>query len=568
MMNKTEVLLGIWDGHDAGVVFLQGRKILFAANEERFTRRKLDIGFPKLAIQFGLDYLNLKAEDLQTVAYTTTDPAKTLTRLVPQLKEKYYKIRRKKQYPNSLTTLQKSFKYFYTEFAPNPVSDWVSNIHIRYKLKQLGIRPRVLHSVDHHLAHATGAYAASAFEDALIISLDGIGDGLSGLVVSAKKGKFRQLHKQSGRHSLGIFFEHVTNLSNMRELEDEGKVMALADFSIPIKNADNPLMDFFTVKNGVIRAKYSSAKMYKVLKKILWKYPFEQFAYIAQKTLEQHGLEYVKYWVKKSKQRNIILVGGLAANIKLNQKILELDEVDDIFVFPHMGDGGLALGAAAAISKARYNSHKIDFKDCFLGPAYSDKEVEHAIKKTHLPYQQVNPAKEGAKLVARGEILFWFQGEMEYGPRALGHRSILTLPGSIEVKDKLNLKVKKRVWYQPFCPSMLLKSAKKVLKEIKGTPNEFMTCGYWVKQKFQPQLAAVINIDGSCRPQIVQSHNKIYYEFLKELEKKTGLGVVLNTSFNLHGEPIVHTPEDALRVFELSDVNYIILNNYLVTKKK
>lgn len=566
IMNKADVILGIWDGHDAGIAFLQGKKILFASNEERYTRRKLDIGFPKESIKAGLAYLGLNPQDIKLVSYSTTDPAKTLTRWVPQLKERYYKIRRKKQFPSRLTDMQKRFKYFYTEFAPNNLSKRLSDSNIRRNLKKLGIFPQELVSVDHHTGHVYGAYACAPFEDALVISLDGIGDGLSGLIASVKKGKYTILHEQSGKRSFGIFFEHVTNLSNMRELEDEGKVMALADFSIPIRPEDNPLMDYFKIVDGEVKTKYSSGKMYKELKKVLWKYPFEQFAYLAQKTLEFHALEFAKYWIKKSKQKNIILVGGIAANIKLNQKILELTEVSDIFVFPHMGDGGLALGTAAYLLNSHYKIQKLDFHDCFLGPTYSDTEVEAAIVKKKFEYKKVNPAKTGARLIAQGEILFWFQDGMEYGPRALGHRSILTLPGSVEIKDKLNLKIKKRVWYQPFCPSMLLSSARKVLKDIKGTPNEFMTCGYWVKEKYRDSLNAVINIDGSCRPQIVLRHNKVYFDLLSELKKLTGLGVVLNTSYNLHGEPIVNTPDDALRVFELSDVQYIILNNYLVTK--
>lgn len=573
-MKKHDIVLGIWDGHDAGAAFLQGQKILFAANEERFTRRKLDIGFPKESIAAGLQFLQLKPEDIQTVAYSTTDPAKTLTRLIPQLKERYYKVRRKKVFPSNVTSIQKQFKYFFTELEPNVVSKWLSNVHIKSQLSKLGIHPEEIHAADHHTAHAYGAYMCSPFDNAVVISLDGIGDGLSGLVISVKNNKYSVLHKQSGKHSLGIFFEHVTNLLNMRELEDEGKVMALADFSIPIDDQDNPLIEFFSLHRGELRAKHSSRKMYFELKKILWKYPFERFAYMAQKTLEKYALEYITYWAhtykkkaSKSEKINIVLTGGLAANIKLNQKVLELDETHDIFIFPHMGDGGLALGAGAYVQNVTSKVKKLQFTDCFLGTDFTETAIEKALKKSALSFKKVNPAREGARIIKQEEILFWFQTRMEYGPRALGHRSILTLPGSEDIKNKLNLKIKKRVWYQPFCPSMLESTAREVLAKVKGTPNEFMTCGYWVKKHYQDNLKAVINIDGSCRPQIVLEHNKIYYDLLSEIEKITGLGVVLNTSFNLHGEPIVNTPEDALRVFDLSEVKYMIMNDYLVSKK-
>jgi carbamoyltransferase len=567
-MNKDKLILGIWDAHDAGVAFFNGSKILFAANEERFTRRKLELLFPVESIKKGLDYLHISPSDIKIVAFSTTDPAKVLTRMMPSLSKRYYLIRRKKVFPSAFSSFQKSFKYFYTEFKPNSISKKLSRKLITKKLGTLGIFPKTLIDVDHHTAHAYGAYMASSFKNCLIVTLDGIGDGLSGTVWKAKNGNLDLLYKQSGKHSLGIFYEHVTNLLNMRELEDEGKVMALADYSIPIPDKDNPLLSFFKIKDGVLRSKYSANRMYKELRKVLWKYPFEQFAYLAQKTLEHYALEFFKYWLKKTGMKNVVFAGGTASNIKLNNKIMLLPEVDDLFVFPHMGDGGLAFGSACFAENKLFGIKKVDFKDCFLGPSFIEKDITKALEKYSLSFQKIDPVKKGAQLIANGNIVLWVQGSMEYGPRALGHRSILTLPDSMKVKDELNLKIKKRVWYQPFCPSMLLSDAKKVFKDMKGTPNEFMTGGYFLKEKYIENLKGVMNIDGSCRPQIVLGHNSIYYNLLKELKKRTGWGIVLNTSFNLHGEPIVNTPEEALEVFVKSDVPYIIINNFLISKKE
>lgn len=561
------LILGIWDIHDSGAAILDGQNILYAANEERFTRRKLEIAFPTNSILKGLAYLKLKPRDIKCVAFTTSDPAKTLQRIFPSLKERYYKIRRKKVYPSPLTKFQDRFKYFFTEFKPNFISRSLSEIIIRRKLAGIGISPNKIMNVDHHLSHAYGAYMASPFTKCLAITLDGLGDGLSGTVSKAKDGKIELIHKQSAKHSLGIFYEHATSLLNMRRLEDEGKVMALVDFSLPIKTSDNPLIDFFSFDKGRIISKYSNQRMLKKLQRVFWQHPLERFAYLTQKTLEYYALKFVRYWVEKTDLHNVVFAGGIAANIKLNHRILELDEVKDLFIFPHMGDGGLAFGAAAYAANKDWRIKKLNFKDCFLGPNYSDEEIEAVLESQGLSYQKVNPAVKGAQLIKKREILLWFQGRMEFGPRALGHRSILALPDSQEVKDDLNLKIKKRVWYQPFCPSMLLEDARRVFEQVKGTPNEFMTCGYFVKKKYRENLKGVINVDGSCRPQIALKHNRIYYDLLKELKKRTGYGIVLNTSFNLHGEPIVNTPKDALEVFKKSDVNYIILGNYLVPKK-
>lgn len=565
-MNKNDIILGIWDGHDSGAAFVYKDKILFAANEERFTRRKLEIKFPYNSIRSGLDTLNLSPSDIKYVAYSTTDPAKTLTRTFPFLKENYYKIRRKKVYPNIFTGFSKKFKYFFTQLNPNFLTRKISNLLIRKRLQKMDIKPEKIFVVDHHQSHIFAAGLCSRFNKCLVITLDGIGDGLSGIVSSFKGGKFTTLHKQSGRHSVGIFFEHVTNLLNMRELEDEGKVMALADFSLPLDK--NPLKKLFKVKKGKIICKYSSLKLYRELEKVLWKYPLEQFAYLAQNTLEDVVLKYISYWLDETNFKKIALAGGVFANIKLNQKILQNKKVKDIFVFPHMGDGGLAIGSAIYASKKISALESVVFKNCFLGPTRSKSQIKNSLKFSEFKYEKVDPVKTAAKLIADGEIIFWYQDEMEYGPRALGHRSILCLPNDRKLKDKLNLSVKKRVWYQPFCPSMLLADAKEIFTNLKGSPNEHMTCGYMVKSSRKKDMIAVINVDNSCRPQIVTKDTGKYFHLLKELKRQTGLGVVLNTSFNIHGQPIVNTEKEALEVLrETKDVKYLIINKLLIQKK-
>jgi carbamoyltransferase len=370
-----------------------------------------------------------------------------------------------------------------------------------------------------------------------------------------------------GKSSLGIFFEHVTNLMNMRELEDEGKVMALANFAYPVPDEQNPILDLVHIEGTSIALRYSSLETFNQLKDILWHYPSEQFCYMAQRTLELRIVELIRKAVAGYGLSKVVLSGGVASNIKANQLIRNLPEIEDIFVFPAMGDGGLALGAAAW---ANWNDHDIchyDLSDLYFGPQYEDREIQDVLARSDLRYTpEKDIVEKAAELISKGEILFWFQGRMELGPRALGARSILALPNSVGIKDMLNLKLKKRVWYQPFCPSMLAPDAKKVLEDFaKGHPDRFMTCGYTVKERFRRNLAGVINVDGTCRPQIINNHNALYSRLLQEVKKRTGFGIVLNTSLNIHGEPLVCSPDDAVKALHDSGCKYMAIGNFLVT---
>ncbi|MBW8003178.1 MAG: hypothetical protein FVQ80_14355 [Planctomycetes bacterium] len=564
-------ILGIWDGHDSGVTLLKDDEVLFSINEERLSRRKLDISFPEKSIEYSLNYLGLKKEDISVIAVSTTEFAKTLWRMFPFLKENYYLIRRKKKGYSSFNAFKKKLKYKITELQLDPLSKWISRLIIKNKLKQLGFKNFKLVIYDHHLCHAISSAFISGFDKALVITIDGIGDALSGTISKLENGKLERIKAISGKNSFGIFFEHVTNLMNMRELEDEGKVMALANYALPIEDDKNPLLDFFTIDGLDVKAKYSSLKTYNELKKILWVYPSEQFAYMAQRTLEIKITELVRNAVKETGFKKICLTGGTCSNIKVNMLIKNLPEVEDVYVFSHMGDGGLSMGSAMFANYELNGISEYDFKDVYLGPKFSNDYIKAVLEKDksgNISYEYIEDIeKKVAKLFFEENIVLWFQGEMEYGPRSLGNRSILAPPHSEEIKNALNLIQKKRVWYQPFCPSMLLDDAKEILEDLKGTPNAYMTMGYMVKKEKQKLVKGVINIDGSCRPQIITDYNSKFARLLLEYKKLSGVGILLNTSFNLHGEPLICSPEDALNTFSRTPAKYLVLENYLVTKK-
>ncbi len=563
-------ILGIWDGHDAGAALLKSDRILFAINEERLTRRKLEVAFPLLSIRACLAHAGMHADDVREVALSTTDPAKTLTRLAPRLKEEYYLIRRRKRRPGPLDPLKKGFKYRFTELGPNLLSRRLTRLHVLKQLKEEGFRRFNLSLLNHHRCHGEAAALWSGFERCLVLTLDGVGDGQSGSLWRFNHKGLHLLKEFPAHISLGIFFEHVTNLMNMRELEDEGKVMALANYAYPIPDHENPLMNLIEVNGLKLVSSFSATSMHRELKKILWQYPSEQFAYMAQRVLEKRILTLIRNALDATGERDVALSGGVFSNIKLNMKIEQLPETGNVSVFPHMGDGGLALGAAMAVNRRKFGITGYRVKDISFGPSFSDAGIGDSLKRWRFPHTtHEDIADRAARILLKGEIILWFQGRMEIGPRALGNRSILARPDKTEIKDRLNLVLKKRVWYQPFCPSMLEDDAHALLylegRQIRN--NRFMTTAFGVREEYQRLMAGVTNIDGTCRPQFVGDENPLYRDLLLNVKKELGMGVLLNTSFNIHGEPIVCTPDDALDMFNRTEVKYLFLGNHLVTKE-
>lgn len=558
-------ILGVWDGHDSGAAIIKDDRVLVALNEERLTRRKLEIRFPVHSIQGCLNYLGLSPSHVPHIAVSTYDFSKTLTRIFPHLKEDYYFLRRRKKSPGRTGGLKKALKCALTEWGPNVLSKGVSASVLKSLFTRLGFRDSQFHLVDHHLCHAAAAAFCSGFKDCLVITMDGVGDGLSATLSSFTHGKILKRASISGKHSLGIFFEHVTNLLNMRELEDEGKVMALAQYAYPVPDPENPLLDLIRVDGLDVLCEYPSLQMRQRLKEILFRYPSEQFAHMAQRTLEVKILELARNGISATSHHCVTLAGGVFSNIRVNRLIRTLPEVEQCFVFPHMGDGGLAAGAALSVNNQLFGRHCCCLEDAFLGPEYSDAELKAALNAGGLNYERRDDIEERtAKIISQGHIVFWFQGRMEYGPRALGHRSILALPNSKKIKDTLNLKLKMRVWYQPFCPTMLEEDAKICLEDY--APNPFMTMGHMVREDKRDDLEGVTGVDGSCRPQIIKTDGSRYGKLLAGVKKITGRGVILNTSFNIHGEPMVCSPADAVDTFKRAKGEYLAMGDYLVSK--
>ena len=561
-------VLGIWDGHDAGAALFQDGRVQFAVNEERLTRRKLEIRFPDLSIEACLAFARLDPRAVQLVAASTTDPAKTLGRWWPGSKERYYAVRRRKAPPGPLAGVTRSMKYRMTEWSPGAVSRRLSAVALRRSLAADGLGGAALRLVDHHEAHAAAAACAARWPSCAVVTIDGLGDGLSATVSAFREGRLQRVAASPARHSLGVFFEHVTNLLNMRELEDEGKVMALADYAAPVPDADNPLLPLVRVEDGVIATACAGHALRRALAAIHWRYSNEQFAYMAQRVVEATCVALARDAIRLTGERRLALAGGVVSNVKATRRIRRLPDVEDIYVFPHMGDGGLALGAAVVAASQSGERIDLDLSRLDLGHGYETGEIEEALRAAPLAAERVaDLASRVADLLAEGRIVMWFQGRMEYGPRALGHRSVLARPDRRDLRDRMNLALKRRVWYQPFCPSMLESEAPRVLSDWTGGRNRSMTMAYEVSRCHRDRLAGVTSVDGTCRPQFVpDSDAGEYAELLRRAGRLWGVAAVLNTSFNIHGEPLVCSPAEAIDVFQRSGADALAIGPFLVSR--
>ena len=561
-------ILGIWDGHDSGAALLQEGQLRFAVNEERLSRRKLEICFPARSIEACLAHAGLRPEHVDVVAVSTFDPAKTLGRLWPGSKERYYAVRRRKAAPGPLAALTRAVKYRMTEWSPGPASRALSRLSLRRQLARHALARAELRLVDHHEAHAAAAAWAAGFAPCAVLTIDGLGDGVSATISAFRGGRLERVAASPARCSLGVFFEHVTNLLNMRELEDEGKVMALADYAAPIADEENPLLTWVRVRDGVVETERPGHALRRALARIHWRYANEQFAYLAQRVVEHTCVALARDAVRLTGLGRLALAGGVVSNVKATRRIRLLPEVEDVFVFPHMGDGGLALGAAVVAAVRSGVTIGLDPDRLDLGQSYDTPAIEAGLRAAGLVAERVaNLPHRVAELLGEGQIVMWFQGRMEYGPRALGHRSVLARPDRPALRDRLNLALKRRVWYQPFCPSMLESEGPRVLADWSGARNRCMTMAYEVASCYRDHLAGVMSVDGTCRPQLVpDSETSEFAELLRAARRRWGVGAVLNTSFNIHGEPLVCSPAEAIDVFLRSGAEALAIGPFLVDR--
>jgi carbamoyltransferase len=416
--------------------------------------------------------------------------------------------------------------------------------------------------MDHHLSHAANSFLCSGYERALCVTLDGYGSGLAGSVSEGKNGKIHRLHSLPFPNSLGTLYEHVTSSLGFKPSRHEGKIVGLASYGDPgilgdilLSRIQQTPGDFRIYEaNNVFFSRYLASKFPKI-----------DVAAAYQYVLEQVATNYIRYWVEKTGIDTIVLSGGVTANVKLNQRIFEIEGVNNIFVYPNMGDGG--CGTGAALYHSWPGGVKPSISTAYNGPDYSEADIEQALKAENLQYERPEHlAAEVAALIHSGEVVARFDGRMEYGPRALGNRSILYHAREPEVNQWLNKRLG-RTEFMPFAPVTLYEAREKCYHNIKGAEHaaEFMTITFDCTEFMRENCPAAVHVDGTARPQLVRREaNPGYYDIISEYEKLSGIPSLINTSFNMHEEPIVNSPEDAVRAFTLGALDYLAIGPFLV----
>jgi carbamoyltransferase len=572
------IVLGIADSLTCGAALIADGKVLAAVNEERLNRQKMSMGFPQASISEVLRIASLEMKDVDHIAVATN----SLFWLPQAVKLEDYFRKSKGALSRDLFLASGSFFAKWTGgselsrevyYRLKAVLTRSRRSNIRQALSELWGYNGELSFVNHHLAHCASAYFTSGTTDATVVSLDGAGDGCSSHVYSVHDGTFRLVNKVDSYDSIGNYYAYITHLCGFQAHKHEGKVTGLAAYG---KTAYADLLrSYICYESGKIRnigGCFDWSAINKIQKGLGDNFSREDLATSMQVVLEEIVTRYVDHWVRQVGSSKLALAGGVCANVKLNQRLHNLDSVDSVFIHPGMGDEGLAAGAALLkcfeLSKRRGDGFEADLIDnVYWGPEYSEREVEHAITAAgYAVDRQENIEVRIAKLLARGKIVARFNGRMEYGPRALGNRSILYQTTDKSVNDWLNKRLK-RTEFMPFAPVTLREYVGQCYKNISGAekPAEFMTitfdCTEWMKER----CPAVVHIDGTARPQIIEhATNPSYYKILDEYRKITGLPSIINTSFNMHEEPIVCSPSDALRAFRESQLDHLAIGNYLV----
>ncbi|HLO43040.1 MAG TPA: carbamoyltransferase [Leadbetterella sp.] len=593
--------------HDSAASIVQDGKIIAAAQEERFTRKKHDPGFPTNAVKFCLEYSGLELKDLDAIVF----------------------------YDKPLLKFERLLETYYA-FAPKGLRSFITSIPVWIKekmflkrliheeLEQIGSydkKKTKLLFPEHHLSHAASAFYPSPYEDSAILTIDGVGEWATASICHGQKGGIKILKEMRFPHSLGLLYSAFTYFLGFRVNSGEYKLMGLAPYGNPLSPDIKKYVDI--IKKELISIKsdgsvwlnqdfFDYATGLKMVNEAKWEALFGFKTRRPEDELEQHhcnlGLaiqqiteDVVVAMAQEAKRltgsENICLAGGVALNCVSNGKLQKSGVFKNVFIQPAAGDAGGALGAALAVNYIYFKQERvIDYqmdamKGSYLGPTISDLEVELMSKKYKANYHYFENfdelAAETAKLISQENVIGWVQGKMEFGPRALGARSILGDPRSPEMQKKLNLKIKYRESFRPFAPSVLAEDVSKffdydgispymllvhpVADAIKKTlPEGYDDMNLRDKlYHLRSELPSITHIDFSARIQTVHSDtNPRYYRMIEEFKKLTGMGVVVNTSFNVRGEPIVMTPNDAYRCFMRTEMDYLVVGNFLFSKKE
>jgi carbamoyltransferase len=555
--------------HDSAVALLKDGHVIAAVEEERFSRKKFDDEFPKMALEWCLKEAEIKPNQIDSVAFYDK-PVLKFERLL----DNYIAVA-----PRGL--------YSFLDVIPKWLHKrlWVKD---EIKKSLSGFKGEIIFP-EHHMSHAAHAFYTSPFEESAILTIDGIGEWSTTSIGHAKHNSIKITNDIRWPHSLGLFYSAFTYFLGFKVNEGEYKLMGLSSYGTP-KYYDLILDNLIDVKDdGSIHLnmkyfaftydKVMTNKKFSELFGILPKTKDEKTLQIhfdigasAQKVLEDVILKMVNHVYEKTKMKNLCIGGGVALNGVANYKILKEGPFDNVHIPPSPGDAGSAVGAAQYLYYNHHNSERIIEMDpgkrihenVYVGPSFSNKQITKYLDSENIPYKSFDREsllKKTAQLIADGNVVGWYQGKMEWGPRALGNRSILADPRRADMKDILNAKIKHRESFRPFAPSILEEYAGEYF-EI-DVPSPYMSMVVPVKKP--EQIPAVTHVDGTGRLQTVSKNtNLLYYDLIHEFYKITDVPVIINTSMNVMGEPIVNTPEEAFEMMLKTDMDCIILGNNII----
>ena len=582
--------------HDAAAVLLKDGVLVAAAEEERFSRIKHDYGFPSRAIKFCMDQEGITGQDLAHVVFFEK-PFRKLDRILMM----------------ALATYPKSYKVF----RESMITWMTDKLWVGTKLQtEIGVPKEKVLFCEHHLSHAASAFLCSPFEEAAVLTVDGVGEWATA-AWGVGRGTEIKLEKQiEFPHSLGLLYSAFTAFLGFEVNEGEYKVMGMAPYGQPryvdkvwkmIKQNNDgsfaldmdyfcfhhstyktfsdkfetlfgaprpPKSLFFTMETGF--PKYFGAPPSNVQELSKLNQRYADIAASIQKVTEEVLLTMTRHLRKTTGMTRLCMAGGVALNSVANARILKESGFEELYIQPAAGDGGGALGAALwAYNTVLGKPRNFTMQHAYWGRENSDGEVRDFLEQNNIPHTHCASEDELLDRVVEqlidGKVIGWSQGRFEWGPRALGARSIIADPRNPNMKDIVNAKIKFREPYRPFAPSVLAESAEKYFdlpNATKHSPARYMQFVVPVREKEQATLPAITHVDGTGRLQTVfKSESPRYYKLIERFGQATGVPVILNTSFNLKGEPIVNTPANAFNTFSKSEMDALVLGNFIVDKQ-